>query len=98
MSQSRPESPLSGTSSVLDRMKFTPISPDEYSEASSISEMSSNDSPSIINHTTQATTGQNFIPTEKVIINQETELLPIGTSKLGFLNKCSHNCDIVYVT
>ena len=86
-------------------MQFTPISPDEDSEASTrgsisenwstnanqqkyreidgISERSSNDNPSIINYTTQTTT---FIPIEQVIINQETELQPIGTFKLGFLN------------
>ena len=83
MSQSHPESPLSGTSSVLDRMRFTPLSPEEYSEATSISERSYNDNPPIINHTTRATT---FISIENVNINKETELQPIGTSKLGFLN------------
>ena len=86
MSENRPESPLSGTSSVLDRMKFTPISPDEYSEASSISEMSSNDSPSIINHTTRATT---FISIEKVNNNQETETQSLSCCRLEHLSSGS---------
>ena len=86
MSENRPESPLSGTSSVLDRMKFTPISPDEYSEASSISEMSSNDNPPIINHTTRATT---FISIEKVNNNQETETQSLSCCRLEHLSSGS---------
>ena len=78
----RPESPLSGTSSVLDRIRFRSFHSDDEAETSSDSERSRNDAPPIsmpniptIGHISTRPIGKiqrssELVTIEQAIINQ----------------------------
>ena len=85
----RPESPLSGTSSVLDRIRFRSFQSDDEDETSSDSERSRNDAPPIlmpniptIGHTPTRPIGKIQRSSDLVIIEQAIINQVLDESKL----------------